>query len=69
VQQKKVFSKPFFSDFTEEKKSSRRKNEGFQIPINLVSIFRYSSSSSNPVYARYVDLSSSGFSLSSYRQS
>jgi hypothetical protein len=31
--------------------------------INLLSIFRYSSSSSNPVYARHVDSSSLGFSL------
>ncbi len=37
--------------------------------INLVSIFRYSSSSRNPVYARNVDSSSLGFSLSSHRQS
>jgi hypothetical protein len=37
--------------------------------INLVSIFRYCSSSSNPVYPRHVDSSSLGFSLSSYRQS
>ncbi len=37
--------------------------------INLVSIFRCSSSSSNPVYARHVDSSSLGFSLSSHRQS
>jgi hypothetical protein len=39
------------------------------VSINLVSIFRYSSSSSNPVYARHVDSSSLGFSLSSHRQS
>ncbi len=37
--------------------------------INLVSIFRYSSSSSNPVYVRHVHSSSLGFSLSSHRQS
>jgi len=37
--------------------------------INLVSIFRYFSSSSNPVYVRHVDSSSLGFSLSSYRKS
>ena len=37
--------------------------------INLVSIFRYSSSSSNPVYARHVGSSSLGFSLSSHRES
>ncbi len=37
--------------------------------INLVSIFRYSSSSSNPVYTRHVDSSSLGFTLESYRQS
>jgi hypothetical protein len=37
--------------------------------INLISIFRYSSSSNNPVFVRYVDSSSLGFSLSSHRQS
>jgi hypothetical protein len=37
--------------------------------INLVSIFRYSSSSSNPVYVRQVDSSPLGFSFSSHRQS
>jgi hypothetical protein len=35
----------------------------------FASIFRYFSSSSNPVYARHVDSSSLGFSLSSHRQS
>jgi hypothetical protein len=37
--------------------------------FNLVSIFRYSSSSRNPVYPRHVDSSFLGFSLSSHRQS
>jgi hypothetical protein len=37
--------------------------------INKQGIFRYSSSSSDPVYTRHVDSSSLGFSLSSYRQS
>ncbi len=37
--------------------------------INLVSIFRCSSSPSNPVYERHVDSSPLGFSLSSHRHS
>jgi hypothetical protein len=37
--------------------------------INLVSIFRCSSSPSNPVYARRVDSSALGFSISSHRHS
>jgi hypothetical protein len=37
--------------------------------INLVSIFRYSSSSNNPVYSSHVDSSFLGSSLSSHRQS
>jgi hypothetical protein len=37
--------------------------------INLVFILRYSSSSIIPVYAKHVDSSSLGFSLSSHRQS
>ncbi len=37
--------------------------------INLVSIFRYSSSSKNPVYVRHVNSSYLGSSLSSRRQS
>jgi hypothetical protein len=37
--------------------------------INLVFIFRCSSSPSNPVYARRVDSSALGFSLSSHRHS
>jgi hypothetical protein len=36
---------------------------------NLVSIFRCSSSPSNPVYVRHVESSPSGFSLSSHRHS
>jgi hypothetical protein len=37
--------------------------------INLVSIFRCSSSPSNPVYSRCVDSSALGFSLSTHRHS
>ncbi len=40
-----------------------------KVGLTLCSIFRYSSSSRNPVYESHVDSSSLGFSLSSHRQS
>ena len=44
-------------------------SETSRLLTSSLSIFRYSSSSSHPVYVRHVDSSSLGYSLSSHRQS